>query len=94
MVVGVFLPGPTDELVVPLGDAALLRKQSMVDCFRTQREMLRHFPLSPERFRMAPDYDFRQPPHAGALLYETFGWDITAADWRLRATAALEALGL
>ena len=94
MVAGVFLPGPTDEVVVPLGDAALLRKRSMVDCFRTQREMLRQFPLSPERFRIAPDYDFRQPPHAGALLYETFGWDVTAADWRLRATAALEAFGL
>jgi LmbE family N-acetylglucosaminyl deacetylase len=94
MVVGMFLPGPTDELVVPLGDTALLRKQRMVDCFRTQREMLCRFPLNPERFRIAPDYDFRQPPHAGALLYETFGWDITAADWRLRATAALEALGL
>ena len=94
MVVGMFLPDPTDELVVPLGDMALLRKQRMVDCFRTQHGILRQFPLSPERFRMAPDYDFRQPPHAGALLYETFGWDVTAADWRLRATAALEALGL
>ena len=94
MVVGMFLPGPTDEVVVPLGDMALLRKQRMVGCFRTQREMLRQFPLSPERFRMAPDYDFRQPPHAGALLYETFGWDIALADWRRRAAAALEALGL
>ena len=94
MVAGVFLPGPTNEVVVPLGDAALSRKRRMVDCFHTQREVLRQFPLSPERFRIAPDYDFRQPPHAGALLYETFGWDVTAADWRLRATAALEAFGL
>jgi len=94
MIAGLFLPGPTNEVVVPLGDAALVRKQSMVDCFRTQREMLYRFPLNPERFRIAPDYDFRQPPHSGVLLYETFGWDIAAADWRRRAGAALEALGL
>jgi LmbE family N-acetylglucosaminyl deacetylase len=94
MVVGAFLPGPTDEVTIPLGDTALLRKHYMVECFRTQREMLRQFPLSPERFRMAPHHDFRQPPHAGVLLYETFGWDVTAADWRLRAAAAIEALGL
>jgi N-acetylglucosamine malate deacetylase 2 len=94
MVMCIFLPAPTDEVVVPLRDMALLRKQRMVDCFHTQREMLCRFPLNPERFRMAPDYDFRQPPHSGVLLYETFGWDVTAADWRLRATAALEALGL
>lgn len=94
MATGVFRPSQTKEIVVPLDETALARKRRMADCFRTQREMLSRFPLNPERFRAAPDYDFRQPPHAGALLYETFGWDITGSEWRQRATAALEALGL
>ncbi len=94
MVCGRFLPGPAEELVVPLAESDLQRKQRMVDCFTTQREMLLQFPLSPERFRLAPAYDFRQPPHLGPLLYEMFGWGISGTEWRNRAAEALEMLGL
>ena len=48
----------------------------------------------PERFRPAPAYDFRAPPHSGVLLYETFGWGISGVEWRRRASEALGALGL
>ena len=94
MVCGGFLPGQAEELVVPLAEGDLQRKQRMVDCFTTQREMLLQFPLSPERFRLAPAYDFRQPPHPGPLLYEMFGWGISGTEWRNRAAEALDALGL
>ncbi len=65
----------------------------MIDCFVTQRWMLEQFDLSTERFRIAPAYDFRQPPHPGELHYETLGWGIAGADWRREAADALDVLG-
>jgi LmbE family N-acetylglucosaminyl deacetylase len=94
MVCGKFLSDQPEGLVVPLTEGDLQRKQRMVDCFTTQREMLLQFPLSPERFRLAPAYDFREPPHPGPLLYEMFGWGIGGTEWRNRAAEALDALGL
>ena len=70
------------------------RKQLMIESFATQRWLLAGFPLDYERLRLAPDYNFCKPPHHGALHYETFGWDITGAQWRQRAAAALVELGL
>jgi LmbE family N-acetylglucosaminyl deacetylase len=77
-----------------LSAAEKRRKQQMIDCFATQRWLLVDFPLDYERLRLAPTYDFRKPPHEGVLHYETFGWDITGAQWRQRAAAALAELGL
>ncbi|MGD9617846.1 MAG: PIG-L deacetylase family protein [Alphaproteobacteria bacterium] len=70
------------------------RKQHMIDCFATQLWLLEQFDLSTERFRVAPDYDFREPPHPGELHYETLGWGIVGADWRCAAADALQLLGL
>ena len=94
MVTNRFLPAHSRELTLRLGEADLRRKRRMVDCFRTQRELLCRFELDPERFRPAPAYDFRASPHSGALLYEVFGWGISGAQWRLRAKEALDVLGL
>ncbi len=94
MITGRFLPGETEEVVVWLGEADLARKRRMIDCFSTQRDVLACFEVGPERFRLAPAYNFREPPQAGALLYETFGWGISGRDWRQRASQALDALGL
>jgi hypothetical protein len=65
------------------------RKRQMIAVFRTQRHMLEQFPVTDERFRDAPCYDFTRPPHPGMLLYERWGWGISGADWRLRAGQAL-----
>jgi hypothetical protein len=70
------------------------RKQRMIDCFATQRWLLEQFDLSVERFRIAPAYDFREPPHSGALHYETLGWGIAGQAWRRAASEALAALAL
>lgn len=94
MVAGAFLPGGSREVTARLGEADLRRKRAMVDCFGTQREMLARFELGPERFRLAPAYDFRAPPHSGSLLYETFGWGISGVEWQRRAAEALGSLGL
>ena len=95
MVTGHFLSDDRDELVVLLRDAACRRKRRMLDCFVTQRQTLACFAApGPERFRLAPAYDFRAPPHPGTLLYETYDWGIGGDDWRRRAASAFVALGL
>ncbi len=100
MVTGVFLAAPHElkaageEVAIGLGETDLQRKRRMVDCFHTQRQILSGCKLDTERFRPAPAYEFRAPPHAGALLYETFGWAISGVAWRRRAAQALAALGL
>ncbi len=95
MVFGAFLPGGGEEVAVWLAEADLQpRKRRMIECFRTQREVLSGFEPGTERFRLARDYDFRAPPHPGTLLYETFGWGISGEEWRRRASKALDALGL
>ena len=66
----------------------------MIDCFATQRWLLDQFDLATERFRIAPAYDFREPPHPGDLHYETLGWGIAGQDWQREAAGALARLGL
>ena len=58
------------------------RKQRMYDCHRSQQRVLQAFSTAHEKFRAAPAYDFRKPPHAGTLHYETLGWPITGDVWR------------
>jgi LmbE family N-acetylglucosaminyl deacetylase len=82
------------SFAIELDRLAKHRKKRMIDCFATQRWLLEQFELSTERFRLAPAYDFTQPPHRGELHYETLGWGIAGEDWRLAAAAALDGLGL
>ncbi len=94
MEVGRFLieqePGDAIQLIEPARE----RKRQMIECFATQLEILRRFPVDVERFRPAPAYDFSQPPHTGRLFYENFDWGVTGKQWRQRAAEALRALGM
>jgi LmbE family N-acetylglucosaminyl deacetylase len=67
-------------------------KRKMFDCFGSQQTTLAPFRLDAERFRLAPEYDFLQPPHGGRLYYENFDWGMTAPRWRQLASDALSAL--
>jgi N-acetylglucosamine malate deacetylase 2 len=69
------------------------RKRRMMECFETQREMLSLFPIEVERYRPAPPYDFREPPHHGRLHYENYPWGMDGARWRALAAEALNTLG-
>jgi LmbE family N-acetylglucosaminyl deacetylase len=91
-VAGRFPPGGDVVRTIALDARARLRKRNMFDCFATQRSVLDTFEIGFERFRAAPDYDFRLPPHPGPLLYESFGWGETGERWREGAAAALAAL--
>ena len=79
------------EIAVTLDAQASRLKRRMLDCFASQRDVLRMIvpDLAAERFRPAPDYDFRVPPHAGRLLYEAQDWvRCDGAQWRALAEEA------
>jgi LmbE family N-acetylglucosaminyl deacetylase len=85
-ITGEFLPHPdAGEIVEHRLDASEQEvKRRMYGLFRTQGNLLATFPVAHERFRRAPCYDFRAPPHDGLLGYDH-------ADWRsLAASAARE----
>ena len=68
----------------------LSRKREMVACYSSQGNVLREFPLEPERLRLAPEYDFLQPAHSGKLWYEQMGWTTTAEHWCKLARQAMQ----
>lgn len=90
-VFGRFRPGSGPaEVEIVLTRAELARKQQAIACFKTQAEMLQQFPLTSERLRPAPDYDFRRAP--GPALYEQLDAMITSAQWLAQADAILRRL--
>jgi len=92
---GRFLPAPGAQapLEVCLDGAAQARKRRLLDCFASQREVLARFSVEVERYRRAPRYRFDEPPHAGRLHYERFGWPLDGERWRALARDAALALG-
>jgi LmbE family N-acetylglucosaminyl deacetylase len=82
-----------DELVIMFSQEELRQKAKMMAAHRSQAEVLRNFPLGPERLRFAPEYDFSLPPHSGKLWYEMLGWPMTGERWRALAQSALEETG-
>ena len=93
----VFLPQAEPDpsmATLTLDEEGRRRKRALLDGFASQRETLMQFPLAVERFRRAPAYDFRRPPHGGALAYEQHPWGITGAQFRSLAADAMARLGL
>ena len=92
--VGRFLPAEGCEPVpMPLPEEARDLKRRMLACFVTQQRTLGQFPVEEaELLRIAPDYRFRHPPHAGTLFYENFPWGMTGERFRNLAGRALDTL--
>lgn len=90
-----FLPHPAaaSPWVEELDEPARELKRRMIEAHASQRETLASFSLEREQFRPAPAYDFRRRPHAGPLLYERHGWNLTWTDWVARIDAARIQLG-
>lgn len=84
---GQFLPGP-EPVIVHLDDAGQARKRAMFAAHRSQAGVLGGFSTERESFRAAPAYDWSQPPHPGALGYESWVPDMTGERWRALAAAA------
>jgi LmbE family N-acetylglucosaminyl deacetylase len=77
---GVFLRSETSmpEIVYRLTPEEKERKHRLVARFTTQRETLKGFHDETERYRIAPAYDFMQPPHQGKLHYENYPWGMSS----------------
>ena len=82
-VFGAFWPGGQD-FSLQLAPDELERKRRAIAAFESQHQTLAHFPLAPERFRRAPEYDFTAAAPPGRALYDLYGWDITSQLWRSR----------
>jgi LmbE family N-acetylglucosaminyl deacetylase len=92
-VTGEFLNSdPTSELCFELSSGDRDRKRRMMDAYASQRLVLENFPIDCERLRLAPEYNFAEPPHSGKLWYECMGWPMTGVRWRELATSALAGL--
>ncbi|AUX36070.1 MULTISPECIES: PIG-L deacetylase family protein [Sorangium] len=95
LVTGEFLAQPrVPEIALRLSGDEASKKRAMLACFSSQKETLAPFGAEVERFRPAPAYDFRMPPHEGALHYERLGFPIDGARWRKLAIKTLTLLGL
>lgn len=92
IVAGDFIPFPGHDVWrVKLSEVESDLKRGMMECFRSQRHTLAAFQVGEERFRFAPDYDFRKAPHEGVLYYEFFDWGMSSRKW---LELAQEASGL
>jgi LmbE family N-acetylglucosaminyl deacetylase len=77
------------ELCLELSNDDRDRKHKMMDAYASQRLVLDNFAVDRERLRVAPEYNFTEPPHSGKLWYECMGWPMTGARWRELASAAV-----
>ena len=82
-----------ETLVLRLSSAERAIKARMFGCYASQWSVLSEFPLERESFRVAPAYDFSQPPHEGLLWYECLHWPLTGTRWRELASAAFSQCG-
>lgn len=90
-----FLPGGPEGELLRLDERLGARKTAMLAHYASQQHYASYFSATIERYRCAPDYDFRAAPYHGtALLYERSGAGLSGAEWRAQTRAALEALKL
>jgi N-acetylglucosamine malate deacetylase 2 len=92
---GAFLPSSAKPLEASflLTPEERARKEALFACFTTQQDTLRYFPRDAERFRIAPEYDFRTPPHPAPVFYDGYLWGMTSqrfCDMARSAESALE----
>lgn len=81
-------------LLRPLTSAERQWKREVLNCYPSQTGVLAQFPLRYEPVRLAPTYDFAQPPHSGRLYYENFTWGVSPHEWWTLARRAFRDLGV
>jgi len=82
----------TDSRTIELNESEKVLKRRMYDEFASQKLCLEGFPISIERFRPAPRYQFTAAPHEGQLDYERYCTVISGAQWRDNAGKTLRML--
>lgn len=91
---GTFLPHGERELRCRLTPVEREKKRAMLAAHHSQAEVLAAFGCDEERYRRAPAIDVREPPHLGALHYETLPFGLLGERFRSLAADALARLGL
>jgi LmbE family N-acetylglucosaminyl deacetylase len=90
---GVFIPrDDVRETTFRLGPKVAEHKAAMVAEFVSQRRVTACFPTDYESFRPAPEYDFTERPHQGALFYEQYPFGMTWCRWEQLVRKAVGAL--
>lgn len=82
-VAGAFWPVSRSlEWCIEISGDRLHRKQRAIAAYASQANVARWFTPAVERYRVAPGYDFHEPPTTPACLYERKRWPLTNADLR------------
>jgi N-acetylglucosamine malate deacetylase 2 len=84
----------TEHAVVMLSSQQIEMKRKMALAHASQRDVLKHFRLDRECFRIAPRYEFRNLPNSGVVLYERYDWGLRPERWHSLVANAAAALGL
>ncbi len=79
---------------VQLDQGQIEYKKKLIKYYTSQWKTLESFPLTVERFRRAPLYNFEKPPHQGVLLYEFYDWGMSASNWNQLAAETIRLLKL
>lgn len=85
---GAFLEETDAVEEVPLDPLEQARKRAALDCYLSQQRVILRFALSPQRWRVAPAYDFTKRPHEGPLYYEIREMGYRFEDFAVLAGAA------
>jgi N-acetylglucosamine malate deacetylase 2 len=56
-------------------------KQILYSCYHSQKVIFQYFPAAHEEYRIAPQYNFTEPPHRGKLYYDNFDWGVKSSEW-------------
>jgi LmbE family N-acetylglucosaminyl deacetylase len=94
LALGEFIPDRQHVMTeVPLGEIERQRKLELLCCHATQQAVWQAFPLHRENFRVAPRYDFREPPGA-PFHYDRVDWGTSGAQFLELARRCLSARGI
>ncbi len=80
-----------EETLCALNEEEQERKRTVLAAFGSQAHVLKDFSVAEERYRIAPRYNFTQPPHPRPAYYERFIEGMTAARFCLLAAQVLRA---
>jgi len=89
-----FCSAEPQAITVVLDNGSRKIKRLMLDCHKSQRDIVGLFPVGVESFRPAPEYDFGRPPSSVPLLYEYYDLGIDGIRWRKEASDALLKMNL
>jgi N-acetylglucosamine malate deacetylase 2 len=87
-----FLPGGNPGTTAYLDGRQLAFKRTLMAEYVSQQQILAQFRPEIERVRVAPEYDFGEPPHPPPLHYEVYPWGVDGPTFRSLAADAGAAL--